>query len=159
MGFIVNAQSFTKISKKISAYQLREGVRRPGKDRFNDVRLKLYELGKLSFINTAKEVFFLESYELENETFYGLVWDKNNKVNYSYHQGIFSYTDSLRYTKYMIKLVKNWEINSIRKEKQDNATMIPSSSVYATRVSKNGDGYIDINSVSFKEFFNLNRDR
>jgi hypothetical protein len=158
-GLTTNAQSFSKISKKISAYQLKNGIRKVGNDTFNKVRLKLDSLGKLSFIENASQIFFLESYEVESGTIYGFIWDGKNNVNYSYYQGIFSFDEGIRFTKYMVKLVESWDINTIRKEEIDNANIIPTSLIYATRVIKKKKCNIAINALVFKDFFKLDRDR
>lgn len=159
LGSIANAQSFRKISKKVSSCQLKKGIRKAGKDGFNEVRLKLYSQGKLSFVDTASRVFFLESYEVESGIIYGLCWDGNNMVNYTYYQGSFSYGDSLRYTSYMVQLIENWDINTIRKEERENAIMMPGSLIYATRIITKGGGDITVSSITFRDFFKLDRDR
>lgn len=154
----VSSQSFNESSKSISYCQLSKGIRKGKADQFHEVRLKLNALNKLSFADTSKVFYVLESYDIESGTIYGLVWNQENKLSYSYYNGNFSFEDVQRFTEYMAKLVENWDIETINQEEKEHATMTPNPIIYASRITKE-NGAIKADCIAFKEFFKLSRDR
>ncbi|WP_026903430.1 hypothetical protein [Pedobacter glucosidilyticus] len=157
-GCIVQSQSFINLSNGLSSCQLKNGIRKSGTDRFNEVRLKLNSLNKLGFVDSASQTFFLETYDLESGMIYGLIWNSRGKLIYNYHHDKFSFDKNLRFSEYMIELVENWDIDAIRKEEELNAHSIPNPSIYATKINRKSSKDVNIECIMFKDFFKLGRD-
>lgn len=154
----VRCQPFKRVSKEISKYEYRSGMRKIKKDRFHEVRLKLGKMGKLSFAANSDTLFLLESYNIENGDFYGLVWNRQDSVGYVYNNGSFKFDSHNSYTNYTRQLVQNWDTVAIRREEKMNSSMVTPGDIYATRVIKR-KGSLEIDRIKFAEFFLLERDR
>lgn len=152
------SQSFSSISKEISKYEFNIGVRKVNKDYFFDIRKKLNSSKKLDFITKSDTLFLLESCNIENGSFYGVVWNIFNKVEYVYNNKKFEFDVNKIYTDYTRKLVQCWDTTLIRREERVNSMMINPRNIYATRVIKS-KGVLKIDCIMFKEFFLINRDR
>ena len=157
-GCISQSQSFTDLSNKVSSCQLKNGIRKNGADRFNEVRLKLSSLNNLHFFDSATPIHLLETYDLESGTIYGFIWSKKDRLSYKYYQDKFSFNEDLRFSEHMIKLVETWDINAIKKEEELNAHSLPNSFIYATTVTKGNNKNVNVECIMFKEFFKLGRD-
>jgi hypothetical protein len=155
-----SAQTFYKISKNISDCQLKEGIRKEDKeDYYHDIRIKLNDLGQLKFVEKSDTLFLLESYNIENGSFYGKIWNTHsNKVEYIYNQGKFDFNPDKIFTNYMCFLISKWNINSIREEEKKNSTMTNPLLIFGSRIIKKGSDY-NIDCIMFNEFFNLERDK
>ena len=152
------SQSFNSISKQISRYEFTTGIRKTNEDCFFDVRGKLNSLGRLNFIGKSDTIFLLESYNVENGDFYGRIWNAYDKVEYIYNNEKFDFNVNQIFTDYTCKLIINWDTTSIRHEEKINSLLTNPLNIYATRVIKIKDGF-KIDSILFKEFFSLSRDR
>ena len=151
--------TFVKISQEISKQQLEQGIRSGDKDYFHEIRIKLSELGKLNFYNSSCDtLFLLESYDIENANFYGKIWNNEGFVAYTYNNGNFNFDKVGAYTQYTCKLIQDWDIKKIRHEESTNSTMFNPLLIYGTRVIIQ-NGTIKVDSIQFKEFFLLERDR
>jgi hypothetical protein len=152
------SQSFSSISKEISKYEFNIGVRKVNKDYFFDIRKKLNSSNKLDFITKSDTLFLLESYSIENNSFYGVVWNIFDKVEYVYNNKRFEFDVNKIYTDYTRKLIQCWDTTLIRREERVNSMMTNPRNIYATRVIKR-KGVLKIDCIMFKEFFLINRDR
>ena len=152
------SQSFSSISKEISKYEFSTGVRKVKKDYFFDIRKKLNSLDKLDFITKSDTLFLLESCSIENGSFYGIVWNIFDFVEYAYNNKKFEFDVNKIYTDYTRKLVQDWDTTSIRREERINSTLTNPRNIYATRVIKS-KGVLKIDCMMFKEFFLIDRDR
>jgi hypothetical protein len=155
----VMSQSFNSISKAISKYELSIGVKKVKKDYFFDIRKELNSLGKLAFITKSDTLFLLESYVWPDDTYRGIVWNRFDKVKYAYNNKKFRFDVDQVYTDYTIKLVQDWDTISIRREEKINSTMIEPCYICAVRVIKSKKRVLKIDSITFREFFLLDRDR
>lgn len=157
----VMSQSFDSISKAISKYDYGmkiEKVKILKKESFFDIRKKLESLDKLAFITKSDTLFLLESYAWPDDTFGGIVWNKFGKVEYTYNNKKFKFDAHGVYTDYTVKLVQDWDTISIRREEKINSTM-ESNFICAVRVIKSKKRVLKIDSITFREFFLLDRDR
>jgi hypothetical protein len=154
------AQNFKNISEGISNCQLKEGIRKITKEEYyQSIRMKIYETGKLFFINNSDTLFFLETYVPEEGSFYGKIWNNhNNSMDYSYRFGQLDFNIDKVFTDYTCKLLRKWDINAIRKEEKQNSTMFNPLLIFGSRVIKQGANY-RFDCLSFNEFFLLERDR
>jgi hypothetical protein len=113
-------------------------------------------LRELKYSVERDTVFLLEHSGIQGDYFF-VVWNQIDTVFYTNTTGEFKPTDKLLFTKYMMKLVSEWNIPEIKREENTNSGLLPSEFVYATRIIiKNGKYKIDC--IRFKEFFNLQRD-
>lgn len=151
------SQNFIAISKKIG--QNCEGNKGGSRSTtFHDIRLKLFNEGKLPFLkNGFDTLYLLESYEIESGLYAGLIWNSHGTLNYTYHKGYLGFPDQKNYTLYTIGLIEKWDTTMIKAEEK-SAIELPQKYITGIcLVKQNGD--ISIRCVRFKEFFNLERDR
>ena len=126
---------------------------------FHSLRTKLHNEGKLNFINIDLDtLYLLESYEIENGTYIGRIWNAKSSINYAYTKNNFSYNSTKLYTEYTVNLIQKWDTLRIRKEETENANSLHEKYINGARIfiSK---GNAQIECITFKEFFNLERDR
>jgi len=147
--------NFTNISKRITVKQTRS-FSRVKNNRFHEVRLALHKVRKINF-STVDTLYLLESYNIETAEFYGRFWSNTDTINYVYLNGLFNFEKNKLFTSYMIKLVSNWDIHTIRLEEKYNSNMLPAHQIYATCVIIKSN-QVKIQSISFKDFFKLGRD-
>lgn len=126
---------------------------------FNELRTKLYNEGRLNFINSNLDtLYLLESYEIESGTYVSRIWNKNGFLNYTYTKGNFSFDQQQLFTNFTVQLVQKWDTATIKKEESVNAISLPEKYINATRVFM-VKKKTKINCIKFKEFFKLERDR
>ena len=89
---------------------------------FHELRTKLYNEGRLNFVNSDFDtLYLLESYEVESGTYVSRIWNKNDVLNYTYNRGNFSFDQQKWFTDYTVQLVQKWDTATIRKEENVNA--------------------------------------
>lgn len=157
----VKCQPFKKVSKEISRYEYRIGLRKIKRDRFHEIRVKLDKLGKLGFAAENDTLFLLESYSIESGIFYGLIWNNLDEVKYKYQyrDNSFDFGGYEGFPPYIRDFVQEWDTVAIRhEERMDPETISPRRDIYATRVIKHKDS-LEIDRIKFAEFFLLERDR
>lgn len=156
------AQNFNRISKDIKEAQLSiEPRAKKYIDCYYNLRKKSKMLKEFFPMTKNDTVFILEQHgDWSDLALTSTIWNANKTISYySESPGkIFSLTDKPQFIKYMIRLVSEWNIEAIKKEEIENGNIIPSQYVFATRIIFNGKRY-QIDCLSFKEFFNLQRDR
>jgi hypothetical protein len=151
-------KGFIRVSKKIEKECTSVKGRRKGTS-FHELRTKLYNEGKLNFINSnADTLYILETYEIESGTYLSSIWNRKDVLNYTYNRNIFSFDQQKLFTNYTVQLVQNWDTATIRKEESVNANSLPERYIYATRVSI-ANAKTKIECIKFREFFKLERDR
>lgn len=153
-----NKHNLKELSFAISKTQLKDKIRKGGKDYYHAIRVKLIGIGKLNNFSNSDTLFILETYDYESSIFYGKIWNSKNEVNYKYKLGKFVFTDEKIFTKITCKLIEDWDIKRIKKEEKENSSMIPSFIITGTRVIDK-DSIRKITCTKFKEFFLLERDR
>lgn len=156
------AQNPNKISKEIKAMQLLVAPK-AGKyiNCYYDLRKKSNILRE--FFPTPKNdtIFILELHgDWSTPILVSRLWSSKKTISYSSknYGKTFHFSDKQQFTNFMIKLVSEWNIEAIRKEEIENGNMISIEHVFATRIIFNGKKY-KIDCISFKDFFNLERDR
>lgn len=149
---------FSHISKEVSKYQYKTHIMNKKKNKFHQLRLKLYEQNKFDFINKSDTLFFLESFHYETGEYYGRIWNNHNFIQYIYLNDTFNLKPNKIFTSYMIELVKNWNIENIRLEEKQNSNMLPNNPLTATRIIISHNKLL-IDCIKFKDFFKLERDR
>ena len=151
-------KGFVSVSKKIEKECT--SVKRKWKGTsFHELRTKLYNEGRLNFINSDFDtLYILESYEIESGTYVSRIWNKKDVLNYTYSRNSFSFDQQKLFTDYTIQLVQNWDTATIRKEENVNANSLPEKYINATRVFI-ANAKAKIECIKFKEFFKLERDR
>lgn len=150
--------TFKEVSLAISKKQLKEDLRKKGKDYYHTIRMELIEMGKLKPLKDNDTLFFLETYEYETGVFYGKIWNAKTSVSYSYKQGEFSFDENEVFTAFTCELIENWDVKTIRKEEKENSTMTSPFFIYGTRVVVE-EKDIKVDCIGFNEFFSLDRDR
>ncbi len=149
-------QTFEHISKKIQNKCNCESCKINGST-FHDIRMKLYSIGKLKFLNLKSDTFFTaESYELETGEYYGQIWTSRGRVLYSYRAGKFIYLDKNVFTNYETNLISKWDTATLRKE-GSASSQISQRIITAARVILSNDAS-PINCIRFKDFYNVSRD-
>ena len=151
-------KGFISVSKQVE----KKCVGEKGKwkaESFHSLRTKLYNEGKLNFINSDFDtLYILETYEIESGTYAGRIWNRKDALNYTYNKNSFSFNQQKLFTDYTVQLIQNWDTVGIRMEGNINATNLPEKYINGTRVfianAKTG-----IECIKFKEFFKLERDR
>jgi hypothetical protein len=125
-----------------------------------DARMKAYLKDSSSFLkgNLKDTLYILEGYNIETAIFYGSIWNKENKVNYSYSKGIIALQHQQIFTDYQIKLVTNWDTVQIKKEEIDNSNWLDNNLlINGIRCYKKGNAW-KIDEFYFKNFYNSKRD-
>ena len=65
--------------------------------------------------------------------------------------------NEVRFTKYMMKLVSEWDLEKIKKEDKENGGSLPQYRIFATRIILDSKKY-KIECIFFRDFFNIKRD-
>lgn len=86
------------------------------------------------------------------------LWDRQKSVSYTNETGQIKETNSRLFSKYMLKLISEWDISAIREEEKINGQLIPRERIYAIRIILHR-GKCSIDFLWFYDFFNLERDR
>jgi hypothetical protein len=151
-----HSQSFKAISKQI---EKREQMKKPkkGETTFHEVRLKLYQEGKLNFISESNDtIYLLESQEIETGKLVGKIWNNKGSISYAYQNAAFDFTYQ-PFTEYTCQLIQNWDTLAIRQEEKANSGVSHSKLIYGYRVIiDRGKWYV--NNITFHEFINFRRD-
>lgn len=120
---------------------------------------KLIQWDYLNILGHSKKsdtVYILEKDGIQGD-FNFTVWNKNDTLSYTNENGKLRQTNEHLFTKYMMALVTEWNIDEIKKEEKINKVTLPEETVYATKITFNNGEY-GIECVSFSDFYNLNRD-
>ena len=104
-NFPESVQSFEKISKEIQEKCTCKTCKLKGAT-FNEIRVRLYDLGKLNFVNINSDTLFtVENYELETGNYYGQIWTSKGTLKYIFNGGNFGIENEKLFTKYTIDLI------------------------------------------------------
>lgn len=156
--FSCTPKDFISISKQIEKKCVGEKGKWKGES-FHNLRTKLYNEGKLNFINSDFDtLYILEVYEIESGTYTGRIWNKKGALNFTYNKNNFSFDQQNLFTAYTIQLVQSWDTAAIRMEEKINAGSLPEKYINGTRVFIS-DTKTQIGCIKFKSFFKLERDR
>lgn len=149
---------FKTVSKKMYACQkvISKGDKGDVKF-FKNTRDKLALIKQYSFFNDFDTLFILESFDIESGTYYGKIWNKEQDIEYSYFKNNFNFDRHQIYSKYMVKLVSEWNLKEISKE-EENSHLTSPLLIYASRIVSTHKK-IKVDCTVFKEFYNLQRDR
>jgi hypothetical protein len=111
---------------------------------------------ELEYSTKNDTVFLLEHPGIQGDYYFSF-WNKKDTLSYSNVTGHLEFTHKkFVFTKYMTKLVSEWDILGIREEERI-CSNLSSDMVYATRiVIKNGKYKIDC--INFKDFLDFKRD-
>lgn len=113
-------------------------------------------LDKLGYSKKNDTIYVLEMDGIQGD-FLFTAWRKDYVLSYTNVSGELMQTEQSLFTKYMIKLVSEWNIDEIRKEEEVNKMSLPEEIIYATRITFNKGKY-NIDCLTFNDFFNLKRD-
>lgn len=153
----IKVMPFEDISKNISDCQFSNKIKKEGFNEFHNIRLKIFSLNKLDFVDKSDTIYFLESSDIESSEMFGQIWTNNNNLTYSYYQNQLKFDINSHFTEYTRELVSKWEVKDIREEETLNASTLPIRVIYATRVIKN-QNKLKIDCIAFREFFKPGRD-
>ena len=151
--FSCSSQNFSRLSKQLD----KKCVPNSRSTTFHDIRLKLYDSGKLNFINYKQDtVFIMESHDIQG-SYRGRIWNKNGLVQYEYGRetGIDFKNENV-FTDYTIQLVQRWDTLAIREEEKLYSIYLPIIFVNSMRIIISDKPIIDC--FRFQEFFNIKRD-
>jgi len=112
---------------------------------------------ELNFSLKNDTIFLLEYPSIEGNYCFAF-WNKKDTLTYpDVLKNLEFYHGKTPFTKYMMKLVSEWNILAIREEEILHPVQLPSGIVYATRIIiRNGKYKIDC--IDFKDFFDFKRD-
>lgn len=112
-------------------------------------------MDSLNFISPSDTVFFLETYDFEIGTSYGMVWNKHKSISYEYFKDKITFTDRSVFDDMIIDLVGRWNVEKL-KIYGEKSTLVNPFFIYASRaiVEKNK---INVDCIAFNEFFFLNK--
>lgn len=119
----------------------------------NLYRKQLDYLSEFEYSSKNDTVYVLEMCGVQGNVLI-TIWNKNIMLSYTNEQGFFERKSEALFTKYMMKLVSEWNISEIRKEEEINSNILPSELIYATKIIFNKGKY-EIDCISFKDFFNI----
>ena len=122
----------------------------------NFYRVQLNYLEKFEYSTKNDTVYILEMYGIQGEVLV-TIWNKNKTLSYTNERGYFETKNEPLFTKYMVKLVSEWNITELKKEEEMNSDMLPRDLIYATKIVFNKGKY-HIDCIHFKDFFNPKRD-
>lgn len=86
------------------------------------------------------------------------LWNKTKNLSYTNETGLIKETNSRLFTKYMLKIISDWNIAAIREEEKINAHLLPMERIYAIRIILHKEK-CSIDFLWFYDFFNIERDR
>jgi hypothetical protein len=146
---------FIEISQEI---QKKEGLKKISKKypTFNDVRVSLYKMHKLDFLQYADTVYLLESYYLENAAYYDKIWTSKDTLEYKCQLKNFTYGNTMAFSQYMTGLISKWDTIGIRQNEKLYSDMIPQRTLHATRIS-NYKNHPEISTINFYGFYKPER--
>jgi len=150
------SQNFTTLSKQIE--KTCHPNFKPKGISFRELRLQLYDSGKLNFINPKQDtLFFLESHDIQGG-YNGRIWNKKDIVQYDYNSRKgFTFDNKVKmFTDYTIKLIQTWDTLAIREEEKLYGNINPEIFISGSRIIIGDKGVIDC--IIFKQFFNPKRD-
>lgn len=158
MFFSCIPKGFISISKQVEKKCVGEKSKWEGES-FHNLRIKLYNEGRLNFINSDFDtLYILETYEIESGTYIGRIWNRKGSLNYTYSKNIFSFDQQKLFTSCTVQLVQSWDTAAIRMEEKINASSLPEKYINGTKVFI-ANTKTQIECMKFKEFFKLERDR
>ncbi|MDR1881487.1 MAG: hypothetical protein LBR26_01740 [Prevotella sp.] len=122
----------------------------------NKYREQVNHLDMFDYPKQNDTIYILEMNGIQGNYLF-TAWNKSDTISYTNESGKLASTKNRLFTKYMTRLVSEWNLSEIKKEEETNSNLLPSETIYATKiVFTKGKYYIDC--VSFKDFFNLQRD-
>ncbi|MBE9468057.1 MAG: hypothetical protein IMY72_07015 [Bacteroidetes bacterium] len=166
LGFVIlfgsniySQDMLSTISKKLYKCQLQiKPKEKDLKKSFHEIRIKIDSLNKFNSIKDADTIYFLESFGIEDGTFYGKIWNRNESIEYTYYRRKFNFNQKGIFTQYTCKLVEEWNILEICEEEKVNSTMTSPITIFGSRISFK-KGKVKAKCIKFKEFYNFERDR
>lgn len=98
---------------------------------FFQVREKLFWKYPSIFNYSIDSAFFVETYEVEDASYYGTIWTKKDTINYVFFANEIKIVDKRYFNDKTLSLVSAWETAAIEKEEE----LYPSSykTVHAAR--------------------------
>ena len=154
-------QNWYNISKEIKKIQLLDQP--SAKDYINsyyDLRQVSNSLKQFSPILNTDTIFILESHgDWSSLELASVIWNNSDTVAYNSNDAgkTHEIVGDVLFSKYMMKLVSEWDLEGIKKEEEINAHSQPQYWDFATRIIFDGKKY-KIDCIYFKDFFNLERD-
>lgn len=157
LHFSCISQSFTQLSKKLQQKSSKARVK-PTTITFHDLRVKLFDSGKLNFVNFMEDtIYILEAYDVQSGSYHGRLWNRSGYIQYIYYYKTgFNFNEKTMFTKFTIDLIQRWDIASIREEERLYSGWTPVFLIYGSRIIFRDKPQIDW--LKFKRFFNSKRD-
>lgn len=115
---------------------------------FYEVRKQLFDKYPSIFSGRIDTVYFMEKYEIEDASYYGIIWTKTDTVSYSLFANNIKLDTKKPFTDKAISLISTWDIITIRNEerKYTNSSII----VYVARANVAGNKY-QIDTLKMKD--------
>lgn len=144
--FLILSEKIESFGKKRNKYKI-------------DARFKLYQTDSAYFLHEKIDtLFILEGHNFETASYYGLIWDKKNKISYNYFLKNLQPVQE-RVSDYQIKLITNWDTTNIRKEEKINGNWFDNYTLMTGyRCVRQGNDW-QIDKIYFKDFFDPKRDK
>ena len=98
---------------------------------FYQIRTKLLDKYPALLGDKIDTVYFMEKYEVEEASYYGIIWTRSDTVNYSFFAHEVKLSNKKSFTTKAISLISTWDTTSVRNEEMK----YPNSprTVYAAR--------------------------
>lgn len=111
---------------------------------------------KLNYSHGGDTVFILELPGVQGD-YYLTFWNGKDTISYSNTTGQFLLVRESLFTRHMMNLISQWDIQSIQMEENMNSNVLPKETVYATKIIfSNKKPQIDC--LCFSYFLNEERD-
>lgn len=153
-------QNWNKISKEIKKEQLSLLLlEKRDINCYYDLRKKSNILHKMNVSFMEDTIFILQTHRVvATSCLFLTVWNKKDTLSVSSDNSgdTFLITANTEYTKYMMKLVSEWNMEEIKNEEKENGVISPDL-IFVTRIIFNEKKY-KIDCLYFNDFFDIKRD-
>jgi hypothetical protein len=85
---------------------------------FYQVRKKLFDKYPQMFKRKIDSIYFIEKYDVEQASYYGMIWTNYDTVQYSFSANKISLVNEKIFITKLIRWATSWDIASIRKEEE-----------------------------------------
>lgn len=159
------SQDWNKISKEIRKKQLNYLPLTYVSCHYN-LRQKSKCFQQLHVENNDTILLLEDSNDYSEPTITLTLWNRSDTLTFTSDDCYYRTQDGGKYStkhnksgfsKYMMKLVSEWNLEEIKKEDEKNGGSLPQYWVSATRIILKGNEY-KIDCIFFRNFFDLNRD-
>ncbi|MCW3466294.1 hypothetical protein [Chitinophaga nivalis] len=123
---------------------------------FSEVRKMLHKDCKSPLLHREFKndtLYMLESFDIEDQTYYGRIWNRKVAVEYKYQQHKFTYFDQMKlFDESLVENVQSWDTTLINKESGLYGPTVSGRRIYATRIVVNNRLKALVNDFVFSTY-------